>query len=68
MSRSPEEVIGKLNNYYEQSKGKTEYQQGWNGKEKATGKWNPKRTRPQDVVEKENYVPYKKFSGPQPRG
>ena len=50
--QSLEEVIGKLKHYCQQSKHKNEYQQGWKGKEKCKGKWNPKRERPQNVEEK----------------
>ena len=40
---SLEEVIGKLKHCYEQSKHKTESQQGWKGKDKAKSKWQPQR-------------------------
>ena len=59
---------------YEKSNRKTKYQQGWKGKNKAKGKWQPKRTRPQNVEEKENVAHYKKFKvvrqghGSQPGG
>ena len=45
--RSLEKVISKLKHCYEKSKCKTKSQQGWKGKDKAKGKWHPKRTTPQ---------------------
>lgn len=60
--QSLEDVIGKLTHYYEQSKHKNEYQQGWKGKDKGKGKWKLKRTKPHNPKEKENVAPYKKFN------
>ena len=62
--QSLEEFIGKLKHCYE-PKHKIESQQGWKWKDKTKGKWQPKRTRPQDASEKENIVSYNKFNGPQ---
>ena len=61
-SGSLEEVIGKLKNFYEQSKRKNEYHHGWKGKEKGKGKCKPKRTRPQNADGKENMALQKKFN------
>lgn len=63
---SLEEFIRKLKHFYEHSKHKTKSQQGWKGKDNATHKWQPNRTRLQVAGEKENVAPYKKFNGPQP--
>jgi len=71
---SLEEFIDKVKQFYEQSKRKIEYQEGWKEKDKAKGEWNPNQTRPQDAGEKENGVRYKKFNvvrqghGSHPRG
>ena len=57
---------------YEPSKHKTKPECDWKGNENTKGKWPLKRERPQDVGEKDNVAPYKKFSaiekgdGPQP--
>jgi len=59
---SLEEVIGKLKHYFEQSNRKTKRHQGWKEKDKTKGKWPSKQIRPQDVGEKKNFVPYKKFN------
>eukprot|EP00253_Pinus_taeda_P019959 PITA_19959 len=60
--RSLEEVIGKLKHCYEKSKRKNESQQGWKGKAKGKGKWQPKRERLQYANEKENVAPQKRFN------
>jgi len=60
--RSIEEVIGKLKHFYERSKCKNESQKGWKGKDKVKGKWQLKRARPQNVDEKENIAPKKRFN------
>jgi len=60
--RSLEEAIRMLKHCYEQSKHKAEPKHGFKGNEKFKGKWPPKWGRHQDVDEKENVVPYKKFN------
>ena len=59
---SLQEVIGKLNHCYEQSKHKNESQQGWKGKNKCKGKWKLKIEMPQNVDKKENVAPQKRFN------
>ena len=59
--KSPEEFIGKLNHYYEQSMSNNEYQKGWKWKDKGKGKQQTKITRNQNAQEKKNLEPYKKF-------
>jgi len=66
--QSLEEVIRKLEHYYEQSKSKPKSQKSWKWKDKAKGKWQQKIIRPQDANEKENVAPYKKFNGSQHGG
>ena len=48
-AQSLEDIIGKLEHYYEQSKCKNESQQGWKGKDKGKGKWKQKSTRSWNV-------------------
>lgn len=56
------EVIGKLKHFYEHSNHKNESQQGCKGNDKGKGKQKSKITRPQNVEEKENVAPHKKFN------
>jgi len=51
--RSLEEAIQKLKHCYEQSKRKSETKQDWRGNAKNKGKWDKKRTRPQNIGNKE---------------
>jgi len=44
-----EEVIGKLNHFYDHSKHKNESQQGWKREYKGKGKWKKKITTSQNV-------------------
>jgi len=60
--RSLEEAIRKLKHCYEQSNRKVNTKSDLKGNEKNEGKWSPKRGRPQDVSEKENVVPCKRFN------
>jgi len=59
---SLEEPIRKLKHCYGQSKHKPELKCDWKGNEKTKGKWPQKKGRYQDVGEKENLVPCKKFT------
>ena len=47
---------------HNQSKHKNESQKVWKEKYKDKVKWQPKRTRPQNAEEKENFAPHKKFN------
>ena len=53
-----EDFIGNLKHCYEHSKCKNKSQQGWKGKEKGKGKWEPKRTTSNNAKEKENVAPH----------
>ena len=57
-----QEVIGKLKHCYEYSKRKSKPKQGWKGNDKTKGKWDKKRTRPQEISNKVNVMSPKKFN------
>lgn len=60
--RSLEEAIKKLKHCYEKSKCRSESEQDWKGNKKNKRKWDKKRTRPQDIGNKENTAPPKNFN------
>jgi len=57
-----EEAIQKLRHCYKKSKCITETKEDWRGNAKNKGKWDIKRARRQDIGNKENVTPPKKFN------
>jgi len=57
-----EEVIKKLKHYYRKSMHKSETKQDWNDSDNNKGKFDKKRTRPQEIGNKENATPHKMFN------
>lgn len=51
-----------MKHYYEKSNHKTESKQYWKVNENNKGKRAKKRGKPQDIDDKENATPYKKFN------
>eukprot|EP00253_Pinus_taeda_P011986 PITA_11986 len=60
--RSLEEAIQKLKCCYEQLKRRSETKPDWKGNERNKGKWDKRQERPQDIGNKENAMPHKKFN------